>query len=146
MISFRGFYSSSFTKIMNQKFTKTEKLKRRKLIELLFTKGQSVKAFPLILVYKQVDLPEKVTIQAGFSVPKRNHKRAVARNRIKRMMREVYRKNKQGFKIQEGSYAFMIIYVGKTILPYGVMEQHLVKLTEKFNAKHTVNQESNLQK
>ena len=120
---------------MNHKFPKTEKLKRKKLIELLFSEGESVEAFPLILVYKSVDLPEKVGVQAGFSVPKRNHKLAVTRNRIKRLMREVYRKNKQGFKIGEHTFAFMFLYVGKNVLPYGEMERLMIKAVKRFNEK-----------
>ena len=118
---------------MNQKFPKTEKLKRKKIIELLFAEGQSVKAFPLILMFKKVSLPEKVAVQAGFSVPKRNHKLAVTRNRIKRLMREAYRKNKQEFKIEGGTFAFMFIYVGKEMVPYGEMERLMQKIIEKKN-------------
>ena len=74
-------------------FRKHEKLKSRKLIGKLFEEGKSVKKFPLRLVYLQTEHTSDSKIQAGFSVPKRNFKRAVDRNRIKRLMREAYRLN-----------------------------------------------------
>jgi len=74
---------------MDQSFPKKEKLKSKKLIDLLFEQGQSIKAYPLRFVYIQTELPyPDVPIQIGFSVPKRLHKLAVTRNRLKRLQRE----------------------------------------------------------
>ena len=80
---------------MAKQFTlkKDERLKRRKIIEQLFSEGRAVTAFPIRVQYKMVDqLTEP--LQAGFSVSSRNFKRAVDRNRIKRLMREAYRLQK----------------------------------------------------
>ncbi|HEA31486.1 MAG TPA: ribonuclease P protein component [Leeuwenhoekiella sp.] len=120
---------------MNQQFPKAEKLKRDKIIEQLFKNGNNVKAFPLVLVYLETELSENVAIQAGFSVPKRNHKSAVLRNRLKRLMRESYRKNKTEFRVGEFTYAFMFIYVGKEIVSYAQINDQLGKIITKFNAK-----------
>jgi len=120
---------------MNEYFPKVEKLKRDKIIEQLFKSGCKVKAFPLILVYSEVHLLENVEIQAGFSVPKRIYKLAVHRNRLKRLMRESYRKNKTEFKVGEQTYAFMFIYVGKEMLSQEQINRQFSKLIAKFNAE-----------
>ena len=120
---------------MKQTFPKKEHLKRKKLIDALFTEGQKVSAYPLLLVYKTSALPEEgVSIQAGVSVAKRNHKLAVTRNRIKRIMREVYRKNKQDFQTNGLTFAFMFIYTGREVMTYEQLEKAMLKLIDKFNA------------
>ena len=78
-------------------FGKAEKLKSRKVVEELFARGKSLNVFPIRISYKFLPLPpdEKVVFQVGVSVSKRNFKRAVDRNRIKRLLREAYRLQKQ---------------------------------------------------
>ncbi len=75
--------------------SKTERLNRRTLIERLFGGGgKSLPAFPLRAVYMQVEKEEFPSVSILISVPKKRFKRAVKRNRIKRQIREAYRKNK----------------------------------------------------
>ena len=119
---------------MKQTFPKKEHLKRKKLIDALFAGGQKVSAYPLLLVYKTSVLPEEgIAIQAGVSVAKRNHKLAVTRNRIKRIMREVYRKNKTTFHTNGSTFAFMLIYTGREVMPLPEMEKAMQKLVKRFN-------------
>ena len=99
---------------MRYTFPKKEKLKSKKLIEQLFSEGKSVTAFPLRLIYLKTPLNYDVKAQTGVSVSKRHFKRAVDRNRIKRLMREAYRLNKAYyFNNITAQYAFMILYIGK---------------------------------
>jgi len=60
-------------------------------------KSKSLTAFPLRAVYlvQETDEPQALQMQMMVSVPKRCFKRAVKRNRVKRQVREAYRKNKQ---------------------------------------------------
>ncbi len=78
-------------------FRKKERLCSRTLIEKLFHRegSRSMAAFPLRLVYmRTADGGGNAPVQVLVSVPKRCFKRAVKRNRVKRQVREAYRKNK----------------------------------------------------
>ena len=71
---------------------KSERLYKKKDIQELFDKGSSFYLYPFrIFVQKQ---SEQNIHQVLFSVSKKNFKKAVDRNRIKRRMREAYRLNK----------------------------------------------------
>ena len=76
---------------------KQERLCSRKLIDSLFKGGGSraMSGFPLRMVYAMTERHEgEPAAQILVSVPKRCFKRAVKRNRIKRLVREAYRLNK----------------------------------------------------
>ena len=115
---------------------KEEKLKSRKLIEQLFVEGERVKSYPLQLKYLPINHLGEFPVKVGFSVPKRNVKLAVNRNRIKRLMREVYRKNKYLFSENlKEPYIFMFIYMAKEEPKYEELEQSLKKVCDKFLTK-----------
>ncbi|UOB19392.1 ribonuclease P protein component [Abyssalbus ytuae] len=119
---------------MDYTFSKREKLKSKKLIEKLFTEGKSVSKYPLKLIYVKADLNDEVKVQAGVSVSKRNFKRATDRNRIKRLIREAYRLNKNFiFNNIQTQYAFMFLYIGKQIPKnYDEINKNMIKLMQKF--------------
>ena len=123
---------------MQQTFKKQEKLKKSKLIEQLFTQGKSLTIFPIKLIYLEIEHNSPYKIQAGVTVSKRNFKKAVDRNRIKRLLREVYRKNK--FVIYESEntkkHIFMFIYLGKTEFEYHILEGKMKLLLQKFILKN----------
>ena len=99
---------------MKATYSRQEKLKSKKLIEQLFVEGKSVSAFPLRLVYMEVKFDDDSKQKTGVSVSKRNFKRAVDRNSIKRLLREAYRLQKDDyFNNITTQYAFMILYIGK---------------------------------
>lgn len=121
---------------MSETYSKKEKLKSKKLIEQLFTEGQSVSAFPLRLVYLPTTFNDKVIAKTGVSVSKRNFKTAVARNRIKRLLRESYRLNKAAyFNNLTTQHAFMILYIGKDTPTFTQVETRMKLLFEKFLSK-----------
>lgn len=119
---------------LNFSYGKKEKLKSKKLIDLLFTEGQSVSAFPLRLVYLNTNFKEDIIAKTGVSVSKRYFKTAVDRNRIKRLLRESYRLNKAHyFNNITTQYAFMILYIGKEKPTYNQVENRMNKLFQKFS-------------
>lgn len=123
---------------MQQTFKKQEKLKKSKLISQLFAEGKNVIEFPIKLVYLPVEHEAPFKIQAGVSVPKRNFKRAVDRNRIKRLLREAYRKNKHHIYAAEHTkkHIFMFIYLGKKEIEYKLMEEKMILILQKFLQKN----------
>ncbi|NRA91066.1 MAG: ribonuclease P protein component, partial [Psychroserpens sp.] len=100
---------------MSFKYSKKDKLKSQKVIETLFSEGESITVFPLRLVYLKTDFEDESTLKTGVSVSKRNFKNAVDRNRIKRLLRETFRLNKSAyFNNICDSYALMILYISKS--------------------------------
>jgi ribonuclease P protein component len=121
---------------MNASYPKKERLKSKKTIDSLFVEGLSLSVFPLRLVYLETVFDDDIKIKAGVSVSKRNFKKAVDRNRIKRLMREVYRLNKaEYFNNISTSFAFMFLYIGKEEMSFEVLNQKMRLLLDKFISK-----------
>ncbi len=119
---------------MSQRYSKQEKLKSKKLIDQLFVEGKSVKAYPLRMVYLEAPLPyPDLDIQIGVSVSKRNHKLAVTRNRIKRLMREAYRTQKNLIDTKGTTFAVLVIYTSREIASQEEVSQAIRKLIKRFN-------------
>lgn len=119
---------------MTQNYPKTEKLKAQKHIDLLFSKGKSVSKYPLRLVYIQLDETLDTGLHIGVSVSKKYFKRANKRNYFKRVLREVYRKNKTLIyeAIGDKPYAIMLFYQTKDTLSYQEIEEKALDLFKKF--------------
>jgi len=117
-------------------FKKAERLKSRKLIESLFNDGISISHFPFKLIYKTGDLNDSQTnSKIAVSVSKRNFKRAVDRNYIKRKLRESFRKNKFPLyeflqKNNQNAY-FIVIYIAKEDMAYQNIEKNMKLLLNK---------------
>ncbi|MCB0598380.1 MAG: ribonuclease P protein component [Lewinellaceae bacterium] len=108
-------------------FQRGERLKSRKVIGALFKEGKSFGQYPLRVVYmpmkeRRSEFPAQFTV----SVPKKKFPKAVARNRIRRQIREAWRLNKHRlYRAMEGEkqqYALLLIYVAKDALPYPEIE------------------------
>jgi len=113
-----------------------DRLKSKKEIELLFSEGKSISKYPVRLIYRKTTLQKENTIQTAVSVSKRNFKKAVDRNHIKRLLRESYRKNK--YLVGNNTthqFAFMFLYTGKEIPDYIMIESKIKEIIQKFIAK-----------
>ena len=122
--------------IMQFTFNKQEKLKSKKLIEQLFADGKSVSSYPLKLLYLKTEHTSNYMLQTGVSVSKRKFKSAVDRNRIKRLLREAFRKQKH--IIYENcldKYIFMFLYVDENEQNYVFIEEKMTSLLQKFLKK-----------
>ncbi|MFC6877423.1 ribonuclease P protein component [Flavobacterium myungsuense] len=122
---------------MNFTYPKSEKLKSKKTIDLLFSEGKSVSKFPLRLVYIEsdygIDTDSEQKIKMGVSVSKKYFKHAVDRNYFKRVLRETYRLNKHLLTENlDKPYAFMFFYQTKERLTYQEIETKTIQLFEKF--------------
>ncbi|MBX2947517.1 MAG: ribonuclease P protein component [Cyclobacteriaceae bacterium] len=105
-------------------FPKSERLSKRNSIQELFTKGSSFYLYPFkVLVQKSEDLSGKH--QALFSVSKRNFKRAVDRNLIKRRIREAYRLNK-ALLPESPKLQMAYIYTPREILDFHTIQEKLI--------------------
>jgi len=81
--------------ILSFAFSKSEKLKSLKQFEQLFASGNSLNKFPFKLLWINIIPETNFPVKVGFAVSSRRIKSAVKRNRMKRLMRESYRLNKQ---------------------------------------------------
>jgi len=108
---------------------KQERLSSKKIIDKLFAEGDSILQYPLKIVFLKTKLPSDFLVQAGFTASKRNFKRAVARNRIKRLLRESYRLNKRILydQLQDDQLALFILFIGKEIPVYETVEPAMKK-------------------
>jgi ribonuclease P protein component len=119
------------------KYPKTEKLKSKNTIDLLFSEGKSVSKYPLRLVFVPTHLEEAVGLKMGVSVSKKYFKNAVDRNYFKRVLRECYRLNKHLLTDNlEKKYAFMFFYQTKDKLSYQEIHEKTQQLFEKFLTVH----------
>ncbi|WNM19629.1 ribonuclease P protein component [Flavobacterium capsici] len=119
---------------MDYSYPKEEKLKSKKIIDLLFTQGNSISKYPLRLVYIQHDFEEEVALKMGVSVSKKYFKNAVDRNYFKRVLRECYRLNKHLLidNLNQKKYCFMFFYQTKDKLEYSEINEKTIQLFEKF--------------
>ena len=137
-------FSIKFVKMRNT-LGKQERLKSKKLIEKLYAEGDSVKTFPLRMMYVQTAHTSDFPCQVGVSVAKRNYKLAVDRNRLKRLMRETYRLQKQiVYNNLDEPYVFMISYIGREEIKYEDLYLKMEKLLTLFIDKVKVKADENI--
>jgi ribonuclease P protein component len=114
-------------------YPKSEKLKRKNTIDLLFSEGKSVSKYPLRLVYIPMSDETDGKIKMGVSVSKKYFKHAVDRNYFKRVLRETYRLNKHLLLNNlDKPYAIMFFYQTKERLAYAEINIKTIALFEKF--------------
>ena len=121
---------------------KTDRLKSRNAIDIMFTKGKSFSNFPFRVLWMNAENDDG--LKAGFSASTKNFKKATDRNKIKRLMREAYRLQKNDLDVQlslnKKTLNIFFIYTGKEIPTYnlifekmGNVFKRIIKLTdEKF--------------
>ena len=101
---------------------KDERLKSTKAIDNLFTKGKNFSIFPFRVLW----IPgNKFTLQTAFGVSSRNFKKAVDRNRVKRLMREAYRLQKHELvavlEEKERTLSLFVLYQGNELPRYDLV-------------------------
>lgn len=120
-------------------FKQQERLKSRKELGLLFEKGHSLTKYPFRLVWMEMEERKSdAPVQFAVGVSKKKFSKAVTRNKIKRIIREVYRLNKnslyQIFNPEDPQIAFLVLFTGQELLPFPEMKKAMKKLIQKFEA------------
>lgn len=112
-------------------YGKAEKLKSRKHIEALYLEGKNFSVFPLRVTYRVCTEAHRAPVQAGVAVGKRYFKKAVDRNRIKRLLREAYRLQKapllEVIKNQGANLHVFFQYSGKDLPSFPEINEAMQK-------------------
>lgn len=105
-------------------------------MEAVFAEGKNLNNFPLKLIYLASEFEDGCQFKVAVVAPKKNFKRAVHRNRIKRLLREAYRLNKALiFNNSERDFALVFLYLGKEMPAFQQIESKMIGLLEKFLEK-----------
>lgn len=124
----------------NFKFPKAEKLCNRKRIDSLFESGSSfyihpVKVYHAVLASNEED---RAPVQLLISIPKRNIKKAIDRNRLKRLIRESYRLQKQQLAAQCTIQNLIIdtafVYTSRKPLKFREIHEIIFLILQRLNA------------
>jgi ribonuclease P protein component len=117
-----------------QTFSKSERLCSQVLIERLVEKGKSFNSFPFRISWLEI-AESSSPIKIVISVPKRIVKKAVERNKIKRQIREVYRKEKQkGYDLLgDKKILLMLVYTSKTKMEFKELEEKTIEALKRLN-------------
>ena len=110
---------------MNYSFPKHNKLCGQKQIAQLYREGKRFTAWPLRVTWMPADSETRVLVWA----PKSLFKRAVHRNRLRRLMREAYRLNQGILSTQHFLIAFN--YIDKEEQEFRVIEKAVKKALRK---------------
>ena len=100
-------------------------------MDRVFAEGQTAKGFPLIARFVETPPDGAAPTRVAFTVSKRRFKRAVDRNKVKRLMREAWRLNRTEFEstIPKGNQcAVVLIFVGKDLPTSESIQRGMVKL------------------
>ena len=129
-------------------YKKTDKLKSRKQTQHLFSTGQAINVFPIRLIYtvepistNAANLSLTSVLQAGVGAPSRTFRKAVQRNRVKRLLREAYRLEKPNFisqaSLENKRVNLFFLYTDALVLTQveiqGKVKEALSLLVTKFN-------------
>lgn len=124
---------------IDRHFRKDERLSGKLSTDRLFEAGKGFIAYPLRFVYYQSEAAEKAKVRILISVPKKKIRHAVDRNRIKRLIREAYRLNKQlltdVLESDANCLHLGIIYLSNEPANYGVIEEKMIAALQKLRLR-----------
>ena len=136
----------------DERLRKEERLCSKKLIDTLFGTGGShaMTAYPLKAVYRLIDSKTETSaseeavmeleVQVLVSVPKKHFKRAVKRNRVKRQVREAYRKHKSFVTLRvneqtDKQLLIAFIWLSNELMDSVTIEQRVCNLLQRIGER-----------
>jgi ribonuclease P protein component len=123
-----------------QTFKKQERLCSRTKIKSLFEKANTINAYPIRLLWKKDDGTSASPLQVLVSVPKRNIRKATLRNKIRRRIKEAFRRNKQtilpGLSQQGTKLIAIFIFTGKEEIPFREAEVKIIQLLNRLKSEY----------
>jgi ribonuclease P protein component len=126
--------------VKQNSFPAFERIKSRKLFDMLFVSGSILKQYPVRLVWMAIPFHSSHPVQIAVSVPKRYMHDAVDRNRMKRLVRESYRLNKHSLvsmaKEEEKGLALLFIVQSKTPLSFSETQEKIILLLQRLILLH----------
>lgn len=109
-------------------YNKKEKLKSKKQLNKLFANSKSFVVFP-IKVFYVLNEEQNNIIKTGVGVSSRHFKKAVQRNRVKRLLREAYRLEKQPLHIylnnNKKQLALFLLFIDKELPQYILLKEKM---------------------
>lgn len=110
---------------------KGQRISGVKRMEHLFAHGKSFISYPLRVVYVVRSSRDDYPISVMVSVPKKKLKSAVARNRMKRLVREAFRQNSHLLDIatfpHEQSLDIAFVYLKDELCDYATIQKAVLK-------------------
>ena len=134
---------------MNEGLPKEQRLYKKKAIQLLFEKGKGFNFYPFrVVVHAHTSEDGEPSIPRFLvSVSKKRFHHAVKRNKVKRLVREAWRRNKSELivKCEEHKITFDIalVYTATAILPYEEIEKKIKQLSLRLNNNYFLHDEKN---
>ena len=126
--------------VLKNTFDKSERLCKRTDIEFLLQKGQSFNRFPLRVTFVAQTKPQPVALRIAISVPKRRIRKAVDRNRIKRLIREAFRLHKKEIipflKDKKQSIDVLLVYTGDLNITFTLIQDKIMLILQRLKQVH----------
>lgn len=119
-------------------FSKSERLCSQTLFDELLASELSFVKYPFRVVFRDSSQPGLFPARLAVSVSKKKFKRAVKRNRIKRLVRESFRLNKSGFyrQVPAGhTVDLLFIFLDKELPSYSRTEKAVKDALQKVSGR-----------
>lgn len=120
---------------MSESLPKEQRLYKKKAIQNLFEKGKGFSFYPFrVVTYPHKPVDEEPSVpRVVISVSKKRFHHAVKRNKVKRLIREAWRKNKSGImlkcEVKNITFDFALVYTATVILSYQEIEKKIKELS-----------------
>lgn len=122
-------------------FGKSERLCNTLAIQQLFNQGRPIFKHPLKIIWLPAKWDNNHRLKVVISVSKRNFKKAVDRNRIKRLLRECFRLHKSIIeqKLEDRQCYIALIYTSKEFPTMNDIEPIIIKLFQRLIQEYESN-------